>query len=171
MRVLTWVISVLILLVLQAGVLSAWGLFQANLILLFLVLALLAGRVQGSLTVAIAGGLMLDFLSGTKDGTITFALLGTWWVMYVVFEGFVKREPNVWTFALSVIASTWIYAAALLLVNWIYSWFNQSQAVAWGNFLINYLLWATLFNLALSYLVWKYIIFVEYFVERLARKK
>lgn len=171
MRIFAWAFAAFLLIVLQTGLLVPLGLWPVNLILVFVVLALLAGRLQGSMTAAIAGGLMLDFLSGSADGIFTFTFLLTWWFMHAVYEGFVKREVNRWTFVLSVLGGTWVFGICLLLVNWVYSWFNQGQVISWSNYLLTYFVWGALFNLLLSYPIWKYISFVEIAAEKLNKKK
>ena len=170
MRVLIWTLAVFLLLALQSGVLLPLSIAPVNLILILLVLALLLDSPQTAATIAVAGGLMLDFLSGTGDGLITLSLLLTFSTMYFLFEAFLNRELNNWIVAVSIVGATWIFAFLMLLSNWIFNWFGQGSAVDWKSFAWEHLILSLVFNLLLTYPVWKYLSFVESLLQKLTRK-
>jgi len=169
MRILGWILASFVILLVQTGLLAPLGLGPVNLILVLMVLALLSGKEQASLTVAVAGGLMLDFLTGFPDGLVTFSLLITWGTLHLLFEMFINRELNAWIFILSVLGGTWIYALSLILVSGVYSLFDYGLVFNWTVFVLDHLLLAVLINLLFSLLVWKYIKFTEFLINSYKR--
>jgi hypothetical protein len=169
MRIFGWVFASFIIMLFQTGVLEPLGIHPVNLILVLMLLALLSGKVQASLTVAIAGGLILDFLTAVPDGYITFSLLLVWGLLHLLFEVFIKRELNVWIFIVSVIGGSWVYAISLVMVSWGYSWFNLGSVFNWSAFILDHLVIAVLYNLLFSWLIWKYIAGIEFLINYFKR--
>ena len=171
MRILLWALAVFLLLVFQSAVLKPLGIAPVNLVLILLVLALLLDSPYTAGLIALSGGIILDFLSGTGDGLFTLSLLLVLSIMYFMFEAFLNRELNNWIVAASIAAATWIFAACLILSNWIFNWFNQGQVLNWPSFVWEYLVLSLIFNLALTYPVWKYLSWVERLLDKLTHKK
>lgn len=170
MRILIWTVAVFFLLVLQSAVLAPFYLGLANVVLILLVLALLLDSPQTAITIALAGGIMMDFLSGAGDGLMTLSFLLVLSVMYFLFEAFLNRELNNWIVAASIAAATWIFALSWLFSNWIFNWFNQGTVINWQSFMWEYLALSLILNIILTYPVWKYLSWVEFLIGQLTRK-
>lgn len=171
MRILIWIVAVFLLLVLQTALLAPFHLGLANLVLILLVLALLLDSPQTAVTIAVAGGIMLDFLSGSGDGLMTLSFLLVLSAMYFLFETFLNRELNNWIVAASIGAATWIFAVSWAISNWIFNWFGQGVRVDWQIFAWEYLGLSLVLNIILTYPVWKYLSLVEFLIGKLIRKK
>jgi hypothetical protein len=169
MRFAIWILAVFILLALQAGVLLPLHIAPANVILILLVLVLLLDSPQTALTIAGAGGVMLDFLSGTGDGLFTLSFLAVTGLMYFLFEVFLNRDLNNWIVAGSVAAATWLFALILFVGNWVFNWFGLGAGLDISSFAWQYVVLSLLFNLVLTYPIWYYLSAVELVISKVDR--
>jgi hypothetical protein len=169
MRIFIWVLATFLLLTLQLGVLAPLHIAPVNLILIFLILALLSDRLQSATIIALSGGLMLDFLSSARDGMITLAFLSTLAIIYFLLEVFLNRQLNNLILGVSVAGGTWIFALCLFVSNWVFNWFDGGQLINFRHFATEQIFWSLLFNLILAYPVWKYLSLVELAIAKFTK--
>ena len=171
MRYVIWISGIFLLLVLQIAVLVPLHLWPVNLILVFMAVALLLGGFQTALFICLAGGIMLDFVTGTTDGLITFSLLVLLITIYLLFETFFAHESNQLVLFATVAASTWLYGLFLLVFNELFNLLGQGWPLEWHNFLLNQFVWSLIFNLLLTYPVIKYFNLIDVWTRKMKKSQ
>lgn len=156
MRPLIWFLSLFFLLVVQAGVLEPLRFSPVNLILIMVVVAGFLSDFNHGLGLAIAGGLLLDFVSGSPDGLVTMSLLAVFLILYFVVNSVFSREMNQIILFTTVAAATISYFIFFLLLDQLFRIFNLSTSLGLGYLLTHELPLMLVFNLLLTYPVLKY---------------
>ncbi len=106
MKPFLWFLAILLLIIIQAGILIPLNLTAANLVLIFLVSAVLLSDFDQALALTLVSGLLLDFLSGLPDGVIMISLFAIFLILYFVVNTVLEREPNQIVLFTSVAAAT-----------------------------------------------------------------
>ena len=155
-------LSLLVLQVLQAGFLDQLGLGPVgNLLLLFITVSVILESLAFGLFLALVSGLMLDFTSGTLDGTLLTAMLLAWVVTYLFIHKTVAGEPNRLILFSAVIFSTLVFALTTAGVNRVMGYFGIDGFLD-IEFLLGRKLIADLAaNILLSYPVYLYFLGVK----------
>lgn len=161
MRPFIWFLSLFVLLVVQAGVLEPLHLTPVNLILIMVVVAGFLADFNHGLGLAIAGGLILDFVSGSPDGLVTMSLMSVFLILYFVVNSVFSREMNQMVLFTAVAAATISYFIFFLLFNQMFRMLNLSTNLGLGYLLSHELPLILVFNLLLTYPVLKYYQWVQ----------
>ena len=107
----------MVLLALQTGVLLPLHLIWVNLSLILVVVATLTTDFDTGLGIAAISGVLLDLISGSRDGTITLSMLVIFLLLYWILHSVVSREPNQLTLLVSVAGATCAYFLLYLVFN------------------------------------------------------
>lgn len=161
MRPLIWFLSLFILLVVQAGILEPLRLSPVNLVLIMVVVVSLSADFNLGLGLTIAGGLLLDFVSGSPDGLVTMTLMAIFLILYFVVNSVLSREPNQMVLFTAVAAATISYFIFFLLFNQLLGLLNLSTSLGVGYLFTRELPLMLVFNLLLTYPVLKYYQWVQ----------
>ncbi|MEO8065304.1 MAG: hypothetical protein ABI643_00420 [Candidatus Doudnabacteria bacterium] len=169
MRPTIWLLSLFILLVVQAGVLMPLHLSPVNLVLIMAVVSTLLAGFNLGLGLTIAGGLFLDFLSGTPDGLVTMTMVCVFLLLYFIVNSVLARESSQIILFTSVAASTIVYFIIFLVMNRLFGIFRLSTALDY-NYVFKVDLPLTLmFNLIFTYPVFKYYLFTEKLTKKFGK--
>ena len=160
-RYFIWFLSLFLLLVVQAGVLVPLHLAPVNLILIMVVVAVILSDFDFGLILAILGGLLLDFVSGSSDGLATMSLLGAFLVLFFVVNTVLSREVSQIILFTSVIASTVSYFIFFLLFNQLFRIFGLSANLSVNYILTTELPLTLLFNIIFTYPVFQYYLWLQ----------
>ena len=158
MRYLTLLVAIFFLLVLQAGVLAEFGLSNlGNLVLLFVVISIMSGDLKEGLFVALLAGIMLDFISGTVDGTLILVLITIFGFTRVFITKFIPKESSPIVLLSSIALNTVLFALSFLIINKFFTLIKIDSAADWKFVLGMKLVWDLLINLIFAYpIFWFY---------------
>lgn len=161
MRNLLWFFAVLIMLFIQTGILFPLRLTPVNLILIMVCSAALISEFNTGLIIAMIGGLLMDFLSGSPDGLITASLLFVFLILYFVLNSLISREPNRFVLFSAVAVATVGFFAFFLGFNQVFSFFKISNSINLEYYFSVQLPIALVLNLVLTYPVFKFCLWVQ----------
>lgn len=169
MKYIIWFISIFLLLVFQAGVLVPLHLAPVNLILVLVVTAVLLADFNLAIGLTLAGGLMLDFISGVPDGLVTMSLLLVFLFLYFVVNYVLSREASQLVLFTSVAVGTASYYLFFLAFDQIFGIFHLN-AIFSVNYLLTVELPATLlFNLIFTYPIYLYFLQTQKFALKITK--
>lgn len=166
MRPIIWLLSLLLLLIIQAGVLVPLNLTPVNLILVMVTVAVLLADLNLGLGLAITGGVLLDLAAGTPDGLMALSLLCVFLFLYWIVNSALAREPSQVILFTSVAAGTIAYFIIFLLLNRVFGVFGLSAGLSTRYVLTVELPWSLMFNLLFTYPVFQYYLKVQKWTAR-----
>lgn len=161
MKLIIWFLSLFILLVIQAGVLMPLHLAPVSLILIMVVVSALLADFNFGLGLSLAGGLFLDFASGTPDGLITMSILCVFVLLYFIVNSVLARDASQIILFTSVASATIAYFIIFLLLDQIFGLFQLTADLGYKYVLTVQLPLAVLFNLIFTYPVLKYYLWIQ----------
>jgi hypothetical protein len=145
-------LTIFLLLLLQGGIINHLGLGAVGQILVvFTTIVVLMGQINEAWFTVLFSGLMLDFMSGTVDGTMVLCMLAVFFGTYVFVTKFISRELNQLTLIISIVGSTVVYSLALVIVNLLFSKLNIDQRLDYDFILGRKLLFDLITNLIFAY--------------------
>jgi hypothetical protein len=158
MKYFLYIVGILVLLVFQAGVLVPIGIRDAgNLVLVFTILAVIHEEFTFSLIAALITGLVLDFVSGTIDGTMIICTLAVLGFTNLLIYRFIPKEQT-WLILLIIIsANTILFSLVLVAFGNIFAKLNLNSALDISYLLVSKLAMDLLINLVFTYpIYWFY---------------
>ncbi len=170
MKYLIWLFSIFFLLVIQIGALMPLQITAVNLILVFLVVAIVISDFDTSLAIALIGGVMLDLISGSADGIISMTMFSIFLIMYFILHTLLHKEPSMLILFSSVAITTIIYFFVFLGLNSIFLVFHLNHVMDYKYFFGDKLISNLFFNLLFTYPVYKYYSVVQSWVTHLKSK-
>lgn len=156
MKYLLLIVAIFLLLVLQAGLVNQF-IVGGDLLLIFAVVSLILHYDRDSWFIFIVSGLLMDFTSGTIDGSMIICMLAVFAGIYVFLNKFVTREPNRLVLFSSVGFATVIFSMVLVLVNKFFVLIGIDRPLDYQYILGKKLLIDILVNAALCYPVLVYV--------------
>lgn len=158
MKYFLYIAALLALLVLQSGLVGHLGFGTVgNLPLIFVVLAVTLLETRESLVLALICGLMLDFVSGSRDGTMMICMLAVFGFSYFYMYKLVPREPNLPILFSCVLFNSIVFAFVFVLANRLLSELRLDTAVDVGYLLGKKLLSDAAANLVFAYPVYAFL--------------
>lgn len=161
MRPLIWFLSLFLLLVIQAGILVPLHLAPVNLILVMIIVAVLLASFNLGLGLALTGGLLLDFISGTPDGLTILSLLVVFLLSYFIVNSVLSRESSQIILFTSVAAATIAYFLLYILFSKLFGIFGLTSNLSVNFLLTRQLPFTLLFNLLFTYPVLQYYLWTK----------
>lgn len=116
MRYFFWALIIFALLLVQNAILQPLRL-PASLLLVLVIVSLLFAEFNFGLGLALACGIVLDFLSGSPDGIMSVVFVSVFLLMYFAVNFILSREPNLPILFSSVAVGTTVYFLLLLLAG------------------------------------------------------
>lgn len=133
-----------------------------NLILILCAIAVILSEFELGIFIALIGGILLDFSSGTPDGLITISLLAVFLVLHFLLNEILSREPNRFILFAAVALGTVFYFGAFLAVDRLFGLFNLKSGIDIRQLLTIQLPLMLVFNSLFTYPVLKFYSFVKY---------
>jgi hypothetical protein len=127
MRNIIWLLALIFLLLIQAGILLPLHMFPVGLILIVVAMATILSDFNQGLVITILGGLLLDFVSGSPDGLLSMSLVAAFLVMHLVLSEILSREPNRFILATSVVGTVVIYFVSFIIFSKIFGVFGLTE--------------------------------------------
>ena len=137
-----------------------------NLVLVLIIAAVLLADFNTGLGLTLAGGLLLDFISGSPDGLVTMSLLGVFLLSYFIVNSVLSREVNQFILFTSVAGATLSYFILFLLFNRIFGFFHLDTPLGFRYIFTVELPLMLLFNIIFTYPVFQYFILVQKWTTR-----
>ena len=158
---LIWFLAILFLLLLQISVFTPLRLSLLNLLLVLIVVSLIFASFDFGLAISLLCGILLDFLSGSADGVISFTLVSVFLLMYFVINFIVAREPSLIILFSSVIGATIGYYLVFVAFNQLFGLFGLSDSINYTNLFRDQLSISLILNLAFTYPILRFYLFIE----------
>ena len=154
-------LAILLLFLIQSAVLSPLNILPINLPLILIVISLLFASFNFALGLTLTCGIISDFLSSAPDGLITISLLFVFFIMVLVINNVLTREPSLLILFSSVAAATIGYFIFFALFNQIFKIFHFVVLIDLRNYWLISLPKSILFNLLLTYPILIYYRFIN----------
>src|SRR5581483_6329931 len=111
MKYVLYIAALLVLIILQSGLIGHLGLGEVgNLLMIFVVIAVILLETKEGLILALAAGFMLDLVSGSRDGTLMICMLAVLGVSHFYVYKLVPKEPNQLLLISCVLVNTIVFA-------------------------------------------------------------
>ena len=169
MRNIIWFIALFILLLIQGGVLLPLHISPANLILIVVALSTILSDFRQGLIIALMGGLLMDFASGSPDGLITMSLLTVFLILHLILKEFLSREPNRFILIATVVSATLLYYIAFLAVDQLFGLIHLAEKTDVRYLLSVQLPLSIMWNLIFSYPIFQYYFWTQNLASKIKR--
>ncbi len=161
MKNFLWVLIIFGLIVLQAALLRPLHMTTVNLSLLLIVASIMFATLNQTLLLAVAAGIMIDFVSAAPDGFFSLIFLGTALTAYFLFNQLLSRHPSRLVMFGSVVFASILFNLWFLAINSLFGVFNLSLPIIFNDFLMRQVLLALLFNLLFAYPIFQFYSYVQ----------
>lgn len=122
-----------------------------NLVLLLVMASIMFSTLNQTLLLAVAGGIIVDFVSAAPDGFFALVFLGTSLTVYFLFNQLLSRHPSRLVMFGSVVFASILFNLWFLGINSLFGIFHAALPLILSDFLLRQVLLALVFNLLFAY--------------------
>ncbi len=151
MKNFIWVLIIFLLVVLEGALLKPLHLAPVNLVLLLVMASIMFSTLNQTLLLAVAGGIIVDFVSATPDGFFALIFLGTSLTVYFLFNQLLSRHPGRLVMFGSVVFASIVFNLWFLGLNSLFGIFHAARPLLLSDFLLRQVSLALVFNLLFAY--------------------
>jgi len=171
MKYLILDLGIFFLLIVQAGIFSRLGFFgYANLLLVFMAVAVIFSGFNKGLAISLFTGIMFDFLSSQVFGFWSFVFVSVFLIAFFALRFFVPKEPNKLIIFSTVAGVTLLYYLVVYFYSKVFGIFHLSSSFDVVLFSTKIIPFSFLLNLLAVWPILQYFLFLNrWFQEKNAQ--